>query len=206
MDAFAALEKSIAVTEDITKAHVKEYTRRTKSGGVATVKEHDDKRHPFSMDSKDGKLTFHDHDSGEQIHGYEGPFHHNGDKKNVMHTWLDSEGHRNFSAKPPRKDKGVPPLKDWSVYHGDGKHYNYDLQHDGNRYSISQLVTPHGRHIGYRLGVFGSKDSFGHTTLNENGEVSSQHIFSSPASAAKAAAAHYKRAGGGVYRPGSKKD
>lgn len=45
MDAITSLEKSIAVTEDIAKAHVKEHMRRTKSGGVTTVKEHEANLH-----------------------------------------------------------------------------------------------------------------------------------------------------------------
>lgn len=38
------LDEAADAVEQLTKAHVKEYQRRTKSGGVATVKEHDDKR------------------------------------------------------------------------------------------------------------------------------------------------------------------
>ena len=144
MDAFEKLQKSISQTEEFAKAHVKEHIRRTKSGGVATVKEHEDKRHPFSLTNKPtGKITFHDHHTGEELHDYEGPFHKDGDKDTLMHTWKEG-GERAFSMKP--RPNGLPGLKDWNTYHGDGKHYNYDIHHDGVKYSIAQINNRHGRH------------------------------------------------------------
>lgn len=58
-----------------------------------------DKKIPFSLaDKATGSHRYYDHDSGEEIHGYEGPFHPNGDKSVVLHTWKGENGERHFSA------------------------------------------------------------------------------------------------------------